>query len=195
MSQQRKARIIAEAPAYQPKPLRLTKSYNIHGRTAREAELVLGGVHRDIEIGEDSYCDPSTDDAGNLSPKSAHNDGADRDTPDNSCRTRSGGLSAREHWPDETPNQVMALRESIDSHGKGHAHDLTIDSLLYLSIGAGSDASDGNNRCVSESPAPTDEDLYGKAYKEEVERITHHSMGFTKVFSTRHIDEAGRTNL
>ena len=173
-----------------PSGLRKSKSQDTDNRRPIEGALTSEGVHRDIEIDDESQRVPRTVDemayikpsirsalTGTRSPKK----GASTSSPVSPQPISSVDAKVIHDNMSYRPaksNPVTIPSTAASSgpptpFGKGHAHD-PLQDTLYLNIGTGEDSvpPDADTACiVSESPGAVDINVYETAYREEVDRI------------------------
>lgn len=179
-------------------------------RDHREAELVAGGVHRDLTAGETTKHGPElqiptrTVKAVSDPPKAGED--TDSDSEYNISRfptSDEGGPIDLNRLPPFRSRKAWA--HTADEVGqRGHAQD-PLKKQLYLFIGPSTFSgessewdmdssfvpSDDDVPIVSESPGAADVDIYETAYRDEVERILARAKAENRepnVYLTRRMD-------
>ena len=176
-----------------------SKSMNVDDREPVESKLAGHGTHRQIGDTEILDADPapssashthainatssilSGEDAQCASPHTTST--TNSSTCDSPCSDQSGSSTP-------SPSHSQSQKPSFDSSGKGHARNPLLDHL-FLDIGDGPSSSgtrpDGT-KVVCESPAAAEENVYERAYKEEVEHILQTKGESATLFLTRRVE-------
>ncbi|KAF2720523.1 kinase-like protein [Polychaeton citri CBS 116435] len=145
----------------------------------QETKLAAGGVHRDIDVGDQLQKLPV--DVHQLRVDSAlEQDPAVNTSKPEQTRTYSSVQQNRRNF-------------KVDERAKGHAHDPLSDTL-YLKIGSGSDMPESDlvggdiDPVVSESPDAVDNNIYEEAYQEEMNRILQSRGKGASIHLTRRVE-------
>lgn len=114
--------------------------------------------------------------------------------PQSTAGTETLPSAAQEHAHDHDEECDEPRRHTYDDHTKGHAHDVLRDHI-FVNIGQGPNGDEADqpehedSYFVSESPPPTDESVFEKAYQKEVQSIQTSGRSST-IYSTRRIDSS-----
>jgi calcium/calmodulin-dependent protein kinase kinase 2 len=159
--------VLSEPPEEIDAALVRSQSDNLANRKAVESQLVSDGITRDIEVDgmlHTIHGKYSEDDIKNLAKGPVTLPISDRPSRAHTFPSHahsSGGGTPTGYNP------------SRSESGKGQAHDPLEDSL-FLNIGSSSDNPElppGSPPVVSESPSAVEDNVYEKAYEQEIQRI------------------------
>ncbi|PNS17106.1 Calcium/calmodulin-dependent protein kinase kinase 2 isoform A [Sphaceloma murrayae] len=173
--------------------IRQSQSLSIHNRRPVETALSAEGIHHDLHVTSSGRVVPKQTDSpsgsgrpsdGTPEPISRSSTGLER----MSSGTPASGTSS----PAPRGRRTDSSRNfSPDDTGRGHAHDPLLDTL-YLKIGAGPDLTMLDEAqapmTVCESPPGVEENIYEKAYEEEMERILAARGRAATIFLTRRVE-------
>ncbi|MCJ1307564.1 hypothetical protein MMC25_001211 [Agyrium rufum] len=191
-----------------------TRSLDTFNRRAVESALVTEGVHRNIDD-DDGGNNPMNrpflqrnDTAVAMGPPQKRHDSGDNKTksgPDDfprdlhakpsdhkstsSTSTSDAAAAAAPHFsPPQKSHTFGPGPGSSSEHHKGQAHN-PLDEYLFLDVGPFSSDQPPDPPAVSESPHAAEDDIYEKAYHEEIERIRSNSgREGTTLYLTRRVD-------
>nr|POE78495.1 isoform 2 of calcium/calmodulin-dependent protein kinase kinase 1 [Quercus suber] len=192
-----------------PGSIRSTSQKN-DNRIPLNRALVTEGVHQDPVLNDelrkpagqpnklahvtDDDSSPSTDpDRAGLETQAHRQQREETSHHQPFPKAASESLHDHQHHPD-TPSRASTF-PSID-HAKGHAHDPMADRhFLDVGVGAsdaksddGAAAEDPSQHIVSESPPGVDDDIYERAYQEELQRILSTRGGEVPLYLTRRVE-------
>ncbi|KAG8629410.1 hypothetical protein KVT40_003275 [Elsinoe batatas] len=187
----RSSRIFAPpAPIRAEYGIRQSRSHDDQDRRPVESRLAAEGIHHELQVTE----------SGRVTPK--HVDSPSGSTPDPISRSSTG----LEKFGPDTPASGTSTSSSAprgrrldsgrnfspDDSGRGHAHDPLLD-ILHLNIGIGPDsplANDPNTPgAVCESPPGVEDNIYEKAYEQEMERILEARGRAATIYLTRRVED------
>ena len=176
--------------------LRKAMSYNAHDRQSPEMALVVGGIHRVVnaEMSTSAYT-VKTNPGSSVSGKKS-DDGTDPGVSTVRMKSDEHSGPRIDHESRKLACEKASHQDGVsqgnlnDGSRHGHTRDAMHDEAPFLGIGFGGSIPEESSHAVSESPKPTDEDLYEKAYENEVNRITDQSTCPVPIFSTWYIDRA-----
>lgn len=170
------------------------KSVDAHDRKLIEKDLVVKGVHHEIDTRafDSSFTRQETPTVTRIAPlpssptkiKSRDN----HQTADNAAGAPKRELNARpqDHRP-ESSSQPRNIEKPKD-HGKGHAHD-PLEDHLFLEIGPGGSDEIPDPPAVSESPPAAGLNIYEAAYKEEIKRLREKRGKEALLYLTRRVNK------
>lgn len=171
-----------------------TKSVDAHDRKRIEKDLVVKGVHHEIDTRafDSSFTRQETFTVTHLAPLPStltkiKSEDTDQSTAD-AAGTPKRGLDAHpeDHRP-ESSSQPRNIEKPKD-YGKGHAHD-PLEDHLFLEIGPGASDEIPNPPAVSESPPAAGLNIYEAAYKEEIKRIREKRGKEALLYLTRRVNK------
>ncbi|KAF4551394.1 Protein kinase domain-containing protein 40 [Elsinoe fawcettii] len=185
----RSSRIVAPpAPIRAEYGVRQSHSHDAHDRRPVESRLTAEGVHHELRVTE----------SGRVTPQ--HADSLSGSTPDAISRSSTGlekpgpGTPASATSSSSVPRgrrHDSSRNFSPDDSGRGHAHDPLLD-ILHLNIGAGPDSpipdDPETSGIVCESPPGVEDNIYEKAYEEEMERILERRGKAATIYLTRRVE-------
>ncbi|KAK4984473.1 hypothetical protein LTR66_008488 [Elasticomyces elasticus] len=166
--------------------LRASRSVDTYDRRRTESMLATEGVHRDIDVSDDTEGLPQPMNSVTHSDEAhEHIEDVQPGASDNDSGVKPHSEPSRQQ-----PDHSIARTFTEDHHGKGHAHDPLSDHL-FLNVGPGADCPtpDSTTHLVSESPGAVDIDVYSKAYEEEVDRILADKGKQVTMYLTRRVED------
>lgn len=171
-----------------------TKSVDAHDRRRIEKDLVVKGVHHEIDTRAFDSSFPRQDNliVTHLAPvPSEHTEIKPKDV--DHIAGDAAGTPKRElhaHPEDHRPESSSQPRniEKPKDHGKGHAHD-PLEDHLFLEIGPGGSDEIPDPPAVSESPPAAGLNIYEAAYKEEIKRIREKRGKEALLYLTRRVNK------
>ena len=172
-----------------------TKSVDAHDRKLIEKDLVVKGVHHDIDIRafDSSFARQENLTVTHLDPlpplptkiKSKDTDQTTEAAPETPKRELDA--HPEDHRPESSTTQPRSIEKPKD-HGKGHAHD-PLEDHLFLEIGPGGSDEIPDPPAVSESPPAAGMNIYEAAYKEEIKRIREKRGKEALLYLTRRVNK------
>lgn len=171
-----------------------TKSVDAHDRKLIEKDLVVKGVHHEIDTRafDSSFTRQENLTVTHLAPSSSAPTKIKSKETDqivaNAAGTPKRELDAHpeDHRP-ESSSQPRNIEKPKD-HGKGHAHD-PLEDHLFLEIGPGGSDEIPDPPAVSESPPAAGLNIYEAAYKEEIKRIREKRGKEALLYLTRRVNK------
>ncbi|PSK46188.1 Calcium/calmodulin-dependent protein kinase kinase 2 isoform A [Elsinoe australis] len=193
----RSSRIVAPpAPLRAEYGIRQSRSHDVHNRRPVESALTAEGIHHELRVSDSGKVTPQHAE----SPTGSHR--PSESTPDPISRSSTGLEKTGSATPASGTSSPAARGRRQDSSrnfspddtGRGHAHDPLLDTL-YLNIGTGpesdlptEDDNTGTPGVVCESPPGVEDNIYEKAYEEEMERILAARGRAATIFLTRRVE-------
>lgn len=171
-----------------------TKSVDTHDRRPIEKDLVVKGVHHEIDTEAFNSSFTRQDNLTVTHPAPLPSTPTKRKSKDtdqfagNATGTPRRELSTHpEDHQSESSTQPRNIEKPKD-HGKGHAHD-PLEDHLFLEIGPGGTDEVPDPPAVSESPPAAGLNIYEMAYKEEIKRIRENRGKEAMLYLTRRVDK------
>ncbi|SMY27059.1 unnamed protein product [Zymoseptoria tritici ST99CH_1A5] len=177
-----------------------SKSADAQDRKTIESALAVEGVHKETYAGTAA---PTLDGASAESPMSIptthssphRDDGFDSPSTPRPQTDQQTPLSSPEH-PSLMRDKSNTFPLDDRDRAKGQAHD-PLEDRLFLHIGSDPDTYHEPNHehpIISESPSGVDEDIYERAYQEEMRRILEEKASADLVLTRRveHIERLRR---
>lgn len=154
-----------------------SRSQDTFNRRPIEGVLAAEGVHHEMHVNESDV----------VTPHSAEPTPALSRAPTESLGSPHTSTS-RHQSQSPSLHQTGSRNFSPDDSGRGHAHDPLLDTL-FLSVGAGPSASEEPEPgTVCESPGAVEENIYERAYEEEMERIISQRGKSATMYLSRRVD-------
>lgn len=172
-----------------------TRSVDAHDRRLIEKDLVVKGVHHEIDTRafDSSFTRQDKLTVTHLAPlPSEPTEIMSKDSDQSAgyaARTPKRELNAnpQDHRPESSSTQPRNIEKPKD-HGKGHAHD-PLEDHLFLEIGPGGSDEVPDPPAVSESPPAAGINIYEAAYKEEIRRIREKRGKDAMLYLTRRVNK------
>lgn len=171
-----------------------SKSVDAHDRKLIEKDLVVKGVHHEIDTRafDSSFTRKETPTVTHVAPlpsspaKIKSND-TSKSAAD-AVETPKRKLNA--HPEDHRPESSSPPRniEKPKDYGKGHAHD-PLEDHPFLEIGPGGSDEIPDPPAVSESPPAAGLNIYEAAYKEEIKRVREKRGKEALLYLTRRVNK------